>query len=103
MYQPTSTFDFNTVTTHGRANSLGTAGPIHPIYEADEEDQISRKSNEGVGIALGGLGPSESTRYSDPFTDPPAALRRDNRNINTPDAESPARSREREIQEWVSD
>jgi hypothetical protein len=107
MYQPTSTFDFNTVTTHGRVNSLGTAGPIHPIYEADEEDQISRKSHEGVGIALGDPGPSESNRYSDPFTDPPAnystPLRRDNRNINTPDAESPARSREREIQEWVSD
>lgn len=107
LYQPTPTFDFNTG-NHGRANSLGTAGPIHPIYEADEEDHNSRHSREGVGVALGEPGSSETNHFPDPFRDPPPAnfstpLRKDNRSVSTSDTESPARSREREIQEWVSD
>ncbi|KAH7317777.1 hypothetical protein BKA65DRAFT_515176 [Rhexocercosporidium sp. MPI-PUGE-AT-0058] len=109
-YQPTPTFDFNNGNGHGRANSLGTAGPIHPIYEADEDDQTHHTVDE-VGIAIGDPsftpGPADSSRYSDPFKDPPPAnfsapLRR-NRSVSSSEAESPARSREREIQEWVSD
>jgi len=109
-YQPTPTLDFNNGNNHGRANSLGTAGPIHPIYEADEDDQ-NHQPVDGVGIAIGDPsfvpGPAESNRYSDPFKDPPpanfAAPIRRNRSVSSSEAESPARSREREIQEWVSD
>ncbi|KAH7386376.1 hypothetical protein BKA64DRAFT_696840 [Cadophora sp. MPI-SDFR-AT-0126] len=109
-YQPTPTFDFNNGNGHGRANSLGTAGPIHPIYEADEDDQ-NHQPVDGVGVAIGDPSfvpsPAESNRYSDPFKDPPPAnfsapIRR-NRSVSSSEAESPAQSREREIQEWVSD
>ncbi|KAF4613414.1 hypothetical protein G7Y89_g15473 [Cudoniella acicularis] len=111
IYQPAPTFDFNNGGTHGRANSLGTAGPIHPIYEADEEDHVSHHGtveDAAVGVALGDpsvAGPSDSNRRSDPFrdqNDSPTSTRHENRSVSTPD-ESPARSREREIQEWVSD
>ncbi|KAL2065545.1 hypothetical protein VTL71DRAFT_3215 [Oculimacula yallundae] len=109
-YQPTPNFDFNASNGHGRANSLGTAGPIHPIYEADEDDQTHHPV-DGVGIAIGDPdftpGHVVTDRYSDPFKDPPPAnfsapIRR-NRSVSSSEAESPARSREREIQEWVSD
>ncbi|PMD46591.1 hypothetical protein L207DRAFT_418686 [Hyaloscypha variabilis F] len=110
MYQPTPTFDPKPATSHGRGSNLGTAGPIHPIYEADEEDHIQYNA-EDVGVAIGeptSRDPSpERNRYSDPFKDPsagnPTALRTQGRNVVTPDAESIAHSREREIQEWVSD
>lgn len=36
-YQPAPISTSNEGWNHGRANSLGTAGPIHPIYEADED------------------------------------------------------------------
>ena len=98
-YQPApngAPFDYH---THGRTNSLGTAGPIHPIYEADEDD------NGPVEMTyehdLDDTPTSAHTkRISDPFRDQP--------NLSSTthlgdDSESPARSREREIQEWVSD
>ena len=112
LYQPTPTFDFSTAGGHGRANSLGTAGPIHPIYEADEDDHMLPPIDTSVGPALGDSspapGPSNVNRHSDPFRDPPVitysgSLRRDARSIMTNETESPAESRQREIQEWVSD
>ncbi|KAE9370749.1 hypothetical protein N431DRAFT_427112 [Stipitochalara longipes BDJ] len=110
MYQPTPAFDLKAPGNHGRGASLGTAGPIHPIYEADEEDQTNRNA-EDVGVAIEeptSRGPSpERNRYSDPFKDQsasdPTALRTQGRIVVTPDAESIAHSREREIQDWVSD
>jgi hypothetical protein len=104
-YQPApSNFDFNTGGNLGRAASLGTAGPIHPIYEADEDDRVSNTSENGIGIAMGepplAAASENRKRHSDPFKDtnmiPPSPSHRE-------DSESPARSREREIQEWVSD
>jgi hypothetical protein len=111
LYQPTPTFDFNAGGSHGRGASLGTAGPIHPIYEADEEDHTLYTA-ETVGVAIGepsSRGPSpDRNRYSDPFKDPPGhnpPLQRNptQRSVSVSDAESIAHSREREIQEWVSD
>jgi hypothetical protein len=108
LYQPTPALDFSTPGAHGRANSLGTAGPIHPIYEADEDDHILPPIDTGAGIVLGDPRPSNANRHSDPFRDPPAitysgSQRRDNQSVMTNETESPAQSREREIQEWVSD
>lgn len=112
LYQPAPSFDFISAGLHGRANSLGTAGPIHPIYEADEDDQILPAIDIGVGLTLGdpssAPGSSSVNRHSDPFRDPPTAtysssLRRDNHSIMTNETESPIQSHEREIQEWVSD
>lgn len=109
LYQPTPPSDMGSVSA--RPNPLGTAGPIHPIYEADEEDPASRISDIGVGMAFGdppaGPVPSNiSNRYSDPFRDPQppnfSAPLRQSRDM-TPDPESPTRSREREVQQWVSD
>jgi hypothetical protein len=107
MYQPAPTLDFNAAGGHGRGASLGTAGPIHPIYEADEEDHATYTAAD-VGVAIGepsSRGPSpERNRYSDPFKDPqggnPTAMRPQ---TQIPDAGSIAQSREREIQDWVSD
>ena len=116
LYQPAPIFDLSASNSHGRSNSLGTAGPIHPIYEADEDADHLSHSNAGVAgtnIGTGELsssvpGSSRPNRYSDPFKDPPQAnfvttTRRDNRSVSTPSPESPAQEREREIQEWVSD
>ena len=109
-YQPMG-FDFNGGGNHVRANSLGTAGPIHPIYEADEDDNggPSGVGAEGVGVALGdpsAPGPSEN-RHSDPFKDPPTIVlplfRQDSTMSHSPELESPVLAREREVQEWVTD
>ncbi|KAG9247176.1 hypothetical protein BJ878DRAFT_415432 [Calycina marina] len=99
-YQPApsngyTTFGFN---GHNRNNSLGTAGPIHPIYEADEDD------SRPIAITFGRDSEVIATsatlnRRSDPFRDQPTISPRRYRD----DSESPSRSREREIQEWVSD
>jgi len=102
-YQPAPVFDFN-ANNHGRANSLGTAGAIHPIYEADEEDQ-SRKSAEGIALAVEAL---SEKRRSDPFRDPPQqALQMPFRSDSLTETErshrTRAKERELEIQEWVSD
>ncbi|TVY44173.1 hypothetical protein LOCC1_G004930 [Lachnellula occidentalis] len=111
VYQPMG-FDFNSGGNHVRANSLGTAGPIHPIYEADEDDNggPSGVGAEGVGVALGdpsAPGPSEN-RHSDPFRDqvPRIVLplfRQDSTMGHSPELESPTLAREREVQEWVTD
>ena len=105
IYQPAPNFD-----PHVRANSLGTAGPIHPIYEADEDDHVHDHGQVGVALEdpLSAPASANTKRYSDPFKDPPIAnlsnhLRRENRSISTPSPESPAQEREREIQAWVSD
>ncbi|KAM3084446.1 hypothetical protein ACMFMF_001802 [Clarireedia jacksonii] len=117
VYQPAPTFDPGPAAVgHVKSNSLGTAGPIHPIYEADEE--VDPISPIGVGVALP-LGEtsmasvpliSVSKRQSDPFKDPPAnhcnfstPLQRDNRSASAPPAESPVQEREREIEAWVAD
>ncbi|PSS12210.1 hypothetical protein M430DRAFT_21313 [Amorphotheca resinae ATCC 22711] len=106
LYQPTSTFDYTA--TDGRSNSLGTAGPIHPIYEADEDDHVPVVSDNGVGVAFGDpSSPANRNQHPDIFRDPPAAnsatLRQEDFNNVAPDPETIARSREREIEEWVSD
>lgn len=110
IYQPAAGFEINPSGNHGRSNSLGTAGPIHPIYEADEDDHISHGPHSDVGVALGDPNSAPSTanpnRHSDPFRDPPinfSAPRRPESRKGSPDTESSAHSREREIQEWVSD
>ena len=110
LYQLTPNLEYSTAGTHVRANSLGTAGLIHPIYEADEDDHVVPPIDTEFGIALGdpSSAPGASNRHSDPFKDPPtitysSSVRRDNRSIMTNETENPALSREREIQEWVSD
>ncbi|CAG8957344.1 hypothetical protein HYFRA_00010770 [Hymenoscyphus fraxineus] len=110
-YQLTPNYDINTGGSHGRTNSLGTAGPIHPIYEADEDDHARGHAHDPtIGLAIGtrdGIATGE-TRYSDPFKDGPtqgpSIIRRStNRSVSASELESPAQEREREIQEWVSD
>ncbi|RDL36232.1 uncharacterized protein BP5553_06844 [Venustampulla echinocandica] len=106
IYQPAPAFDFTNGGSHGRANSLGTAGPIHPIYEADEDDHVGYSNVDTVGMALGHpstAGPADPKRLSDPFRDTTPSPTRDNRGEGPYDQESPAHSRDREIQEWVSD
>lgn len=109
-----SSFDFGT--NHTRANSLGTAGTIHPIYEADEDNDIADAGLLNVGQAVE-YPPSSSNDHSDPFTEepqqaskgsirpyhlhPPANPRSLDR--NTPSPDSPAKEREREVDEWVAD
>ncbi|KAH8802652.1 hypothetical protein F5884DRAFT_683394 [Xylogone sp. PMI_703] len=99
LYQPAPGFDFGTMGGLGRANSLGTAGPIHPIYEDDEDaDHVG----QGVGVALGdpprAPNSSDSNRYSDPFKDTHAAGP-----SGLTEAQISAQEREREISSWVSD
>lgn len=99
MYQPTPNFDFGAAGAHGRSNSLGTAGPIHPIYEADEDTDHPAP---GVGVALGDPArapPSaDSNRYSDPFKDSHAV----EPSSSLTDAQISAQEREREISSWVA-
>lgn len=111
-YQLTPNFDMNNGSGHGRTNSLGTAGPIHPIYEADEDDHArgsAQNPHVGLAVAMGDpMGESGEKRYSDTFKDAPTqgssiVRRGTNRSVSASELESPAREREREIQEWVSD
>ncbi|EPE25108.1 Galactose oxidase, central [Glarea lozoyensis ATCC 20868] len=113
--QLTPNYEVSNGSNHGRTNSLGTAGPIHPIYEADEEDSVGRVSADRSGrVSLAFDNPpatshSQNARNSDPFRDhqhpnPILITRRNtNRSVSTSEIESPAVSREREIQDWVSD
>ncbi|KAL3426926.1 hypothetical protein PVAG01_00435 [Phlyctema vagabunda] len=109
LYQATPTFD--TAANHGRSNSLGTAGPIHPIYEADEEVENSAQfTMAGVGLSAAPTATStgeprrqKSYRRPDPFQDPTGQARPGNSNANNPSPEEMALEREREISEWVSD
>ncbi|CAG8975941.1 hypothetical protein HYALB_00007072 [Hymenoscyphus albidus] len=111
-YQLTPNYDMGNGGNHGRTNSLGTAGPIHPIYEADEDDHARGHAHGpttiGLAIATGdGIATGEK-RYSDPFKDAstqgPSIIRQGtNRSVSASELESPAQEREREIQEWVSD
>ncbi len=123
-YQPTpgsssnqsySGFDFGT--GHSRANSLGTAGLIHPIYEADEDldghDAQVPAQDEIGDIDVGrAVGESET----DPFVDTQPSIHIQPARSNpgsrpgtsygdrgTPTPESSAREREREIKKWVAD
>ena len=101
-YQPTPTSDL------ARSNTLTTAGPIHPIYEADEDDHASQISDIGVGVAFGdpAAASAHSNRYSDPFRDPHppnfSAPLRSGRNPS-PDPESPTHPHGQEVQQWFSD
>ena len=109
-----SSFDFGT--NHTRANSLGTAGTIHPIYEADEDNDIADAGLLNVGQAVE-YPPSSSNDHSDPFTEPPQQVSTGGvhayrlhppanpRSLdrNTPSPDSPAKEREREVDEWVAD
>lgn len=105
-YQPTSTSELT------RSNTLGTAGPIHPIYEADEDDHASQISDIGVGVAFGdpSQAPSvHSARFSDPFRDPqtpnfPAPIRSSRNNSPDPEGPNPGpQSHGQEVQQWFSD
>lgn len=123
-YQPTpgssssqsySGFDFGT--GHSRANSLGTAGLIHPIYEADESlDGPDAKKplqddngDTGVGRAIGGserdpfVDPQSSIHIQPPQSNPGSRPGTSHGDRGTPTPESSARDREREIKKWVAD
>ena len=123
-YQPTSAsgssqsysgFDFGT--GHSRANSLSTAGAIHPIYEADEEHDTADGQQQNLdGNADSGVGNSIVGLDADPFLDPqrsslvpssqgsrPGTGLDQHRDRSTPTPESAAQEREREVKEWVAD
>ncbi|PQE25045.1 galactose oxidase protein [Rutstroemia sp. NJR-2017a BVV2] len=117
-YQPTPTFDPGPAAVgHVRNNSLGTAGAIHPIYEADEDADPISPIGVGVALPLGETSMASaplitvSKRQSDPFRDPrplpynfSTPLKRDNRSTSAPTPESPVQQeREREIEAWVAD
>ncbi|ESZ93381.1 hypothetical protein SBOR_6228 [Sclerotinia borealis F-4128] len=104
LYQPASTFDPSAAAGHVRATSLGTAGRIHPIYEADEDADVVSPIDVGVALPFG------EKRRSDPFKDPvpqnhnfSTSAQRNNRSATTPLSDSPAQEREREIEAWVAD
>lgn len=111
LYQPALTFDPSAVVGNVRATSLGTAGPIHPIYEADEDVDVISPIEVGVALPLGeGDAYCSSKRRSDPFKDPipqnynfSTPGQRNSRSATTPLLESPAQEREREIEAWVAD
>ncbi|RKF74971.1 putative galactose oxidase kelch beta-propeller protein [Golovinomyces cichoracearum] len=85
-------------------------GVIHPIYEADENDEIDQDDGD-LGVAHGNSVSAEDrkkkiNRNSDPFKDPQiyhASSSGQNpfRRAKTP--ESDILARERNIKEWVSD
>lgn len=111
-YQAAPLFD-----GHIRTNSLGTAGPIHPIYETDEEDisytipEISpRQDDQDVTVTKEFKRKPVRLSYTDPFADPPALQLVESstteRSASTPSPEilkDQAKDREREIESWVAD
>ncbi|POS83689.1 hypothetical protein EPUL_006258, partial [Erysiphe pulchra] len=83
--------------------SRGTAGAIHPIYEADENDEIDDNTGD-LGVAPGFLDSTHNRqvvkRNSDPFKDP-NIQHSIVRNTQTP--ESDLAAREQDIKDWVSE
>ncbi|TGO13694.1 hypothetical protein BTUL_0065g00520 [Botrytis tulipae] len=109
LYQPASTFDPGSVAGNARSANIGAAGPIHPIYEADEDADIISPIEIGVALPF-----EESDAYfgakrsSDPFKDPvtqnySVPVQSNSQNVTIPVSESPAQEREREIEAWVAD
>lgn len=124
-----SSFDFGAV-THSRANSLGTAGAIHPIYEQDEDDDRENTESHLIGVARGETTPTPM-EGGDPFDDknqtqsqrnstasgsmgrlelrpqpleppPKSPLRDQNPRLKLSPSEEKL-EKQREVQEWVSD
>ncbi|TQS38552.1 hypothetical protein Golomagni_00939 [Golovinomyces magnicellulatus] len=85
-------------------------GVIHPIYEADENDEIDQDDGD-LGVAHGKSVSAEdkkkkNNRHSDPFKDPQiyhASSSSQNPSRRTKTPESDIMARERNIKEWVSD
>ena len=123
-YQPTpgssssqsySGFDFGIGPS--RANSLGTAGLIHPIYEADEDLEGPGAQNPPqdenddteLGRTIGGsetdpfVDPHQSIHIQPPRSNPRSQPGTSYGDRGTPTPESSARDREREIKKWVAD
>lgn len=110
LYQPALTLDPGAASGNIRATSFGAAGPIHPIYEADEDADVISPIEVGVGLPLGEAETYCGPTRTDPFNDSPpqnynllAPARRNNRSATTPVPDSPAQEREREIEAWVAD
>lgn len=89
--------------TNNLGTSLGAAGAIHPIYEADENDEIDENTGD-LGLTPGF---QESTqigqvikRNSDPFKDP-SIQHSTVRNTQSPELDLAAR--EQHLKEWVSE
>lgn len=119
FYQPTPTSvnQYSSVdlgTSDSRTNTMGTAGTIHPIYEADEDNDVADSNLLDMGQTV--EYPSASSEdHSDPFSDPPHARGRlqpyalehpgsthfGDHDIPSPD--SPDKEREHETKEWVAD
>ena len=93
--------------SHSRANSLGTAGAIHPIYEADEGDSGEMANINIIGAARSDL-PSAVSEREDPFQDPPSqrGSQLQMHAFVEPPTRSPStieRDRQKSIKEWISD
>ncbi|KAI9746757.1 MAG: hypothetical protein M1818_000472 [Claussenomyces sp. TS43310] len=108
-----SGFDFGT--GHTRSNSLGTAGAIHPIYEADEDLDVTDAKDASVRLVTdrGGHGSSPlvspTEEFGDPFHDPlpsrmqPQNLSTGQRQMTPSPERQTAVEREREVASWVAD
>lgn len=117
-----SSFDFG-MSSHNRDNSLGTAGAIHPIYEADEDADITdsqlHQSGRGRDVKSTSLGRISldhgpvspmSDQGTDPFRDPSptrsgTVIRHSQQALGShpPAMSSAAQEREREVASWVAD
>jgi hypothetical protein len=117
-YQPTpngssnqSYSGFDLGTGHSGANSLGTAGVIHPIYEADEDPDTPKAPQYSTFKPEAGR--AVNAPYPDPFRDPPPPLvahsnqghqgSRPGTGQDQYRPEPSANEREREITQWVAD
>lgn len=108
LYQPALTFEPSLAVGATRS---GTAGPIHPIYEADEDADVISPIEVGTALPF-----RESDNYfgskqrANPFkepllqqSDPSTSGQRTHRSVTTPLPDASAQEREREIEAWVSD
>jgi hypothetical protein len=110
FYQPApvSTVQPYSMYDHNRTNSLGTSGVIHPIYEADEDADITSTQ------ILDPNRPTTGSEHSDPFDDPPSGTNPPisiqppfNAHTRTSQHRSlgpeTAAEREQDVKEWVAD
>ncbi|ORY65233.1 uncharacterized protein BCR38DRAFT_457441 [Pseudomassariella vexata] len=100
QYQPASTSDYEPRS----GNRGGRAGPIHPIYEADEDGEM-HDENKPASPAKEAVN-RDSANYSDPFltptTDRQFVLPPPNRGSATPSPEG-KQTTDPEVQDWMSD
>lgn len=107
--RPKGVYQSMSFDNHGIGTSYGNIGTIHPIYEADENDE-EEDNNGDLGIMSGNStsvhDKTENLQSSDPFCDPHIQRSSSNHKVlsqNRKSLQADTDAMERDIKDWVTD